>query len=77
MAPLFVLAQRGRIFEIIAFAYMVATIFLVLLESLRPKVSFGKSLCPSRRSGSTSRGLQNRISAIESRLAALQLQTLQ
>lgn len=46
MAPLFVLARRGRIFEIIAFVYMFATIFLVLLESLRPKVQLRKKPLP-------------------------------
>jgi hypothetical protein len=38
MAPLFVLARQGRVFEIIAFTYMLATIFLLLLESAYPKV---------------------------------------
>lgn len=38
MAPLFVLARRGRVFEVIAFAYMFATIIFLLLESLRPQV---------------------------------------
>ena len=38
MAPLFVLARQGRVLEIIAFVYMFATIFLMLLESFRPKV---------------------------------------
>lgn len=38
MAPLFVLARQGRVFEVIAFAYMFATIFLLLLESAHPKV---------------------------------------
>ncbi len=38
MPPLFVLARQGRVFEIIAFVYMFATIFLLLLESIRPKV---------------------------------------
>ena len=47
MAALFVLARRGRIFEIIAFAYMVATIFLVLLESLQPKVQLRKKPLPN------------------------------
>jgi hypothetical protein len=38
MAPLFVLARQGRVLEIVAFVYMFATIFLLLLESVRPKV---------------------------------------
>jgi len=38
MAPLFVVARQGRVFEIIAFVFMFATIFLILLESLRPKL---------------------------------------
>ena len=38
MAPLFVLARQGRVWEIVAFVYMFATIFLMLLESVRPKV---------------------------------------
>jgi hypothetical protein len=46
MAPLFVLARRGRVFEIIAFAFMFATVSLVLLESLRPKVQLRKKPLP-------------------------------
>jgi hypothetical protein len=38
MAPLFVLAREGRVFEVIAFVFMFATISLLLLESFRPKV---------------------------------------
>jgi hypothetical protein len=38
MAPLFVLAREGRVFEIIAFVFMFVTIFLILLESLHPKL---------------------------------------
>lgn len=38
MAPLFVLARQGRVVEIIAFVYMFATIFLMLIECARPKV---------------------------------------
>ena len=38
MAPLFVLARQGRVFEIIAFVFMFVTIFLILLESLHPKL---------------------------------------
>ncbi len=38
MAPLFVLARQGHVFEVFAFVYMFATLFLLLLESIRPKV---------------------------------------
>jgi hypothetical protein len=38
IAPLFVLARRGRVFEVIAFAFMFVTIFLLLLESFHPKL---------------------------------------
>jgi hypothetical protein len=46
MAPLFVLARQGRVFEIIAFAYMLATLFLVLLESVRPKLRLRRRPLP-------------------------------
>ena len=46
MAPLFVLARQGRVFEVIAFAFMFATIFLLLLESVRPKVQLRKKPLP-------------------------------
>jgi hypothetical protein len=46
MAPLFLLARRGRVFEVIAFVYMFATIFLVLLESIRPKVRLRRKPLP-------------------------------
>ena len=46
MAPLFVLARRGHVTEIIAFAYMFATFFLLLLESFRPKVQLRKKPLP-------------------------------
>lgn len=46
IAPLAVLARQGRIFEVIAFVYMFATIFLLLLESLRPKVRLRKKPLP-------------------------------
>ncbi len=46
MAPLFVLARQGRVFEVIAFVYMFATIFLLLLESVRPKVRLRKKPLP-------------------------------
>jgi hypothetical protein len=46
MAPLFVLARQGRVFEVIAFAFMFATIFLVLLESARPRLQLRKKPLP-------------------------------
>jgi hypothetical protein len=46
MALLFVLARRGRLFEVIAFVFMFATIFLLLLESVRPKVQLRKKPLP-------------------------------
>jgi hypothetical protein len=46
MAPLFVLARQGRVLEVIAFAYMFATIFLLLLESVHPKVQLRKKPLP-------------------------------
>jgi len=46
IAPLFVLARQGRVFEIIAFAFMFVTIFLLLLESLRPKVQLRRKPLP-------------------------------
>jgi hypothetical protein len=46
MAPLFVLARQGRIFEVLAFAYALATLFLVLLESMRPKLRLRKRALP-------------------------------
>jgi hypothetical protein len=38
IAPLFVLARQGHVFEVIAVVFMFATIFLLLLESVRPKL---------------------------------------
>jgi hypothetical protein len=46
MAPLFVLARQRRVFEFVAWIFMFATIFLVLLESLRPKVRLRKKPLP-------------------------------
>jgi hypothetical protein len=46
MGSLFVLARQGRVFEVLAFAFMFATIFLVLLESVRPKVQLRKRPLP-------------------------------
>ena len=42
IAPLFVLARRGHVFEIIAFVFTITTISLVILESIRPKVQLRK-----------------------------------
>ena len=38
MEPLFVLAREGRAFEVFAFLYCFATLFLVVLESFHPKL---------------------------------------
>jgi hypothetical protein len=38
IAPLFILARQGRVFEVIAFVYTFAAILLMLAESLRPRV---------------------------------------
>ena len=46
MAPLFVLARQGRVFEVIAFAYLFAIIFLLLLECARPRVQLRKKPLP-------------------------------
>jgi len=46
MAPLFVLARQGRVFEVIAFAFMFATTLLLLLECIRPKVRLRKKPLP-------------------------------
>lgn len=46
MAPLFVLARRGPVFEAIAFVFGFATISLLLLESLRPKLRLCKKPLP-------------------------------
>jgi hypothetical protein len=46
IAPLFVLARQGRIFEIIAFVFMFVTIFLLLIESVHPKLRFRKTPLP-------------------------------
>ena len=46
MAPLFVLARQGRVLGVIALVYMFATIFLLLLESVRPKVQLRKKPLP-------------------------------
>lgn len=46
IAPLFVLARQGRVIEVTAFVFMFVTIFLLLLESLRPKVRLRKKPRP-------------------------------
>jgi hypothetical protein len=46
MAPLAVLARRDPVFEVLAFVFMFVTIFLLLLESLRPKVQLRKRPLP-------------------------------
>src|SRR5258707_1901281 len=46
IAPLFVLARQGRVFEVIAFVFMFATIFLLLLEIVRPQVQLRKRPLP-------------------------------
>ena len=38
VAPLFVLARQGRVFEIIAYAFAFVTFALILVESFRAKV---------------------------------------
>lgn len=42
IAPLFVLARQGRIFEIIAFVYTFTTFFLLFLECRRPELRLRK-----------------------------------
>lgn len=46
IAPLFVLARQGRIFEILAFVFMFATFLFVLLASLHPAVRLRKKPVP-------------------------------
>jgi hypothetical protein len=77
IAPLFVLARRGRDFEVIAFVFMFATIFLLLLERLRPKVQLRKKPLPKPDIRLNINGPSSRTSATDSRLAALRVQTLQ
>ena len=45
-APLFVLARQGRVLEVIAFIYMFATMFLLLVESSHPKLQLRKKALP-------------------------------
>jgi len=46
MAPLSVLARQGRVFTAVAFVYMFAVIFLLVLESFRPKLQLRKRPLP-------------------------------
>src|SRR5215469_17755557 len=45
-APMFVLARYSRFFTVIAFAFMLATMFLVVVESIHPKVRVRKKSPP-------------------------------
>ena len=46
VAPLFLLARRGHVFEVIAFLFVFAIIFLQLLESFHPKMQIRKKPLP-------------------------------
>jgi DNA-directed RNA polymerase subunit RPC12/RpoP len=46
MAPLFVLARQGRVFEVIAFVFAFAMIFAIFLECLRPRMRLRKKAMP-------------------------------
>jgi hypothetical protein len=46
IAPLFVLARQGRVFEIIAFVFMFVTIFFLLIESVYPKLRLRQTPLP-------------------------------
>lgn len=46
IAPLYILARQGRVFELIAFVFAFATIFLLLLESVHPKLQLRKRPLP-------------------------------
>jgi len=46
VVPLFVLARRGHVYEVVAFLFTSATIFLLLLESVRPRVQLRKKPLP-------------------------------
>ena len=46
IAPLFVLARQGVLFEVMAFAFASATIFLMLLECAHPKVRLRRKTKP-------------------------------
>lgn len=47
IAPLFILARQGRVFEVFAFVFTFVTIFLLLAESLHPKVQLRKKPLPA------------------------------
>jgi hypothetical protein len=42
-APMFLVARHSRCLEVIAFVFMFATIFLLILESIHPKVQVRKT----------------------------------
>jgi hypothetical protein len=46
IAPLFVLARQGRVFEIIAFVFMFATFALLIVECARPKLRLRRKPLP-------------------------------
>jgi hypothetical protein len=46
VVPLLLLARRGHVFEVIAFLFMFATFFLLLLESVHPRVQLRKKPLP-------------------------------
>ena len=46
MAPLFVLARQNRFLGVIAFLFMFATFFFLLLECLYPKVKLSRKPVP-------------------------------
>ena len=46
IAPLFVLARQGRVFEIIAITCMSATVVLLVLESASPRVGLRRKRLP-------------------------------
>jgi len=46
VAPVFLLAQQSRVWEVIAFGLFLATIVLLLFESFRPKVQLRKKPLP-------------------------------
>jgi hypothetical protein len=46
MVSLFVLARRGRVFEVVAFVFAFLTISFLLFESIRPKLRLRKKPLP-------------------------------
>jgi hypothetical protein len=46
IAPLSLLARQGRVYEVSAFVFLFATTFLLLLESVRPKLRLRKKPLP-------------------------------